>query len=377
MLKSPRRRAESAARPRVEATGSSPVRSHELQVLQNAVFRLETQHQEQLELERENQAVFDFVKAELGRITQSISNLSTTVESELRSLKLEVESATEASKAAKQLATEATGTASRASSTSQHMENEQQAVRRAVAALDEELRERKREFAELLGTHSSAAARVDQDFGQRCKRIEEELGTVTARFSERLTGNETRCGSLASVVEKVEEWSNEAKPLLRRLEKEQLASTTQLREDEASAYDMRNWQVDLSGRLGDVSGQVSQHGGELSRHREAVVLMVDTIDSLGRDQQTLTATVTPRLEEISREQTALAARFDAWMEAAEQRSRRQAKEIAGLTSDVAALRDAFRALQRAHISESGAIGANGQATAASWIHLPPHAQRAV
>ena len=69
------------------AAVTSPVRSHDVQALHEAVSKLQAQQVAQLELERQNQAVFDFVKAELGRVTQTISNLSSTVEDELRSLR--------------------------------------------------------------------------------------------------------------------------------------------------------------------------------------------------------------------------------------------------------------------------------------------------
>ena len=74
--------------------------------------------------------------------------------------------------------------------------------------------------------------------------------------------------------------------------------------------------------------------------------MVESMDSLGIDQQTLSASLTPRIEELSRERAALSARIEQAVESSEQSSRRQAKETAALAEEVAALRADIRGTRR-------------------------------
>ena len=55
--------------------------------LKEAVLRMEKSSREQLELEAETQRVFDFMRAEIGRIKQSIAALSGVVDEELASVR--------------------------------------------------------------------------------------------------------------------------------------------------------------------------------------------------------------------------------------------------------------------------------------------------
>ena len=334
------------------AAVTSPVRSHDVQALHEAVSKLQAQQVAQLELERQNQAVFDFVKAELGRVTQTISNLSSTVEDELRSLRLEATTAREASKTAKILAVQAASTTSRLSSESQLADSERQAVRAAITQLDEELRARKVELSELLGgeriPHPSATRSPDHHLAQRCGRLEDELGVLKSRFAQRLSDTENRYAGLAALVERIETWAVVAQ---REDAQRDEAQRDQAQRDEAqrgaAAHECaRSEDAELLRQLREVSAEVSAHGSELSRHRKAVVLMVESMDSLGIDQQTLSASLTPRIEELSRERAALSARIEQAVESSEQSSRRQAKETAALAEEVAALRADIRGTRR-------------------------------
>ena len=58
--------------------------------LKEAVLRMEKSSREQLELEAETQRVFDFMRAEIGRIKQSIAALSGVVDEELASVRSDV-----------------------------------------------------------------------------------------------------------------------------------------------------------------------------------------------------------------------------------------------------------------------------------------------
>lgn len=322
------------------AAVTSPVRSHDVQALHEAVSKLQAQQVAQLELERQNQAVFDFVKAELGRVTQTISNLSSTVEDELRSLRLEAATAREASKTAKILAVQAASTTSRLSSESQLADSERQAVRAAITQLDEELRARKVELSELMGgeriPHPSATR--SPDLAQRCGRLEEELGVLKSRFAQRLSDTENRYAGLAALVERIETWAVVAQ--------REDAQRDEAQRGAAAHECARSEDAELLRQLREVSAEVSAHGSELSRHRKAVVLMVESMDSLGIDQQTLSASLTPRIEELSRERAALSARIEQAVESSEQSSRRQAKETAALAEEVAALRADIRGTRR-------------------------------
>tara|TARA_B100000524_G_scaffold322040_1_gene203212 strand:- start:3711 stop:4781 length:1071 start_codon:yes stop_codon:yes gene_type:complete len=339
------------------AAVTSPVRSHDVQALHEAVSKLQAQQVAQLELERQNQAVFDFVKAELGRVTQTISNLSSTVEDELRSLRLEATTAREASKTAKILAVQAASTTSRLSSESQLADSERQAVRAAITQLDEELRARKVELSELLGgeriPHPSATRSPDHHLAQRCGRLEDELGVLKSRFAQRLSDTENRYAGLAALVERIETWAVVAQREDAQRDEAQRdeAQRDQAQRDEAqrgaAAHECaRSEDAELLRQLREVSAEVSAHGSELSRHRKAVVLMVESMDSLGIDQQTLSASLTPRIEELSRERAALSARIEQAVESSEQSSRRQAKETAALAEEVAALRADIRGTRR-------------------------------
>lgn len=324
------------------AAVTSPVRSHDVQALHEAVSKLQAQQVAQLELERQNQAVFDFVKAELGRVTQTISNLSSTVEDELRSLRLEATTAREASKTAKILAVQAASTTSRLSSESQLADSERQAVRAAITQLDEELRARKVELSELLGgeriPHPSATRSPDHHLAQRCGRLEDELGVLKSRFAQRLSDTENRYAGLAALVERIETWAVVAQ--------REDAQRDEAQRGAAAHECARSEDAELLRQLREVSAEVSAHGSELSRHRKAVVLMVESMDSLGIDQQTLSASLTPRIEELSRERAALSARIEQAVESSEQSSRRQAKETAALAEEVAALRADIRGTRR-------------------------------
>ena len=329
------------------AAVTSPVRSHDVQALHEAVSKLQAQQVAQLELERQNQAVFDFVKAELGRVTQTISNLSSTVEDELRSLRLEATTAREASKTAKILAVQAASTTSRLSSESQLADSERQAVRAAITQLDEELRARKVELSELLGgeriPHPSATRSPDHHLAQRCGRLEDELGVLKSRFAQRLSDTENRYAGLAALVERIETWAVVAQ---REDAQRDEAQRDEAQRGAAAHECARSEDAELLRQLREVSAEVSAHGSELSRHRKAVVLMVESMDSLGIDQQTLSASLTPRIEELSRERAALSARIEQAVESSEQSSRRQAKETAALAEEVAALRADIRGTRR-------------------------------
>ena len=324
------------------AAVTSPVRSHDVQALHEAVSKLQAQQVAQLELDRQNQAVFDFVKAELGRVTQTISNLSSTVEDELRSLRLEAATAREASKTAKILAVQAASTSSRLSSESQLADTERQAVRAAITQLDEELRARKVELSELLGgeriPHPSATR--SPDLAQRCGRLEDELGVLKSCFAQRLSDTENRYAGLAALVERIETWAVVAQ--------REDAQRDEAQRGAAAHECARSEDAELLRQLRDVWAEVSAHGSELSRHRKAVVLMVESMDSLGIDQQTLSASLTPRIEELSRERAALSARIEQAVESSEQCSRRQAKETAALAEEVAALRADIRGTRRVY-----------------------------
>ena len=329
------------------AAVTSPVRSHDVQALHEAVSKLQAQQVAQLELERQNQAVFDFVKAELGRVTQTISNLSSTVEDELRSLRLEAATAREASKTAKILAVQAASTTSRLSSESQLADSERQAVRAAITQLDEELRARKVELSELLGgeriPHPSATRSPDHHLAQRCGRLEDELGVLKSRFAQRLSDTENRYAGLAALVERIETWAVVAQ---REDAQRDEAQRDEAQRGAAAHECARSEDAELLRQLREVSAEVSAQGSELSRHRKAVVLMVESMDSLGIDQQTLSASLTPRIEELSRERAALSARIEQAVESSEQSSRRQAKETAALAEEVAALRADIRGTRR-------------------------------
>ena len=73
-----------------EQSWSRSAKLTEFARVRDTVIRLEKSSREQLQLESETQHVFDFMRAELGRIKQSIAALSGVVDDELASLRSDV-----------------------------------------------------------------------------------------------------------------------------------------------------------------------------------------------------------------------------------------------------------------------------------------------
>jgi hypothetical protein len=135
--------------------------------LKEAVLRMEKSSREQLELEAETQRVFDFMRAEIGRIKQSIAALSGVVDEELASVRSDVGVLREeVARLIESARAESSSTASFLAESKEREKRNAEWVQQSFAQAREQIAQLERNLsdskAQLLEAGSSQAAAVSE-----------------------------------------------------------------------------------------------------------------------------------------------------------------------------------------------------------------------
>lgn len=329
------RRSSSFAAP-TEQSWARSAKLTEFTRLKETVQRLEASSKEQLALENETQNVFDFMKTELGRIKKSIGALSSVVDEELAALRHECSSLREELTRVVDLTkTQGASTLSLISESqrrdSEWMQLTFSQVRETCAKLETEVKESKAQLLELSHAHASSVARLGADLDSNSKSLHRQVGELSERFA----GTEARCNTLAmerdgglrTEHEALVAWSKEAQP--------QLASLRGFESVQALTESAHAHAAALQQRQDTAQQQLALASEELSRHRDAIVLVVETVDSLSRDSRAAQEELGAKLQEAS--------------DTSGQRARQMEKAASNLSAECGALREgAKRCEQRLH-----------------------------
>lgn len=319
------RRSSSFAAP-TEQSWARSAKLTEFTRLKETVQRLEASSKEQLALENETQNVFDFMKTELGRIKKSIGALSSVVDEELAALRHECSSLREELTRVVDLTkTQGASTLSLISESqrrdSEWMQLTFSQVRETCAKLETEVKESKAQLLELSHAHASSVARLGADLDSNSKSLHRQVGELSERFA----GTEARCNTLAmerdgglrTEHEALVAWSKEAQP--------QLASLRGFESVQALTESAHAHAAALQQRQDTAQQQLALASEELSRHRDAIVLVVETVDSLSRDSRAAQEELGAKLQEAS--------------DTSGQRARQMEKAASNLSAECGALRE--------------------------------------
>ena len=155
--------------------------------LKDTVIRMEKSSREQLQLETETQHSFDFMRAEIGRIKQSIAALSSVVDDELASLRSDVGVLREeVGHLVESARAEHSSTASLlAESRAREMRNAewvQQSfaqAREQVAQLKRDLSDSKAQLLEASGSHTAAVSELSSNLAEvvaSTRELQQQVG---------------------------------------------------------------------------------------------------------------------------------------------------------------------------------------------------------
>ena len=268
--------------------------------LKDTVAKLERTSKEQLALEQETQNVFDFMKTEMARIKKSIAALSGVVDEELASLRHEVGSLREeVSRISELTKAQASSTMSLISETrkrdSEWMQLTFSQVRESVAKLEVEVKESKSQLLKLSHAHTSANARLSADLESNTNALHRQV----AQMSERMVGCETKCNT--AVMELDGAWRQEHGALMAwsKEAKEQLVGLKGFESVQALTESVHAHTAALQQRQDTAQQQLAMATEELGRHRDAIVLVVETVDNLSRDTKAAQEGLGAKVGEVS------------------------------------------------------------------------------
>lgn len=317
-----------------ESSWARSAKLTEFQRIKDSVRRLEQSSRAQLALEQESQNVFDFLKGESVRVKKSIGALSTVVDDELAAVRAEVSSLQEEVQRGVALSKNATDSTVNLIGESRKRDTEWMQlsfnqIKDAVAKLDADLKEARAQIFELSSAYASAVASADSNHGSLSRQvgaISERLATTEARASQTAGELAADVDVMATLREEHREllaWSKTAEPRIAALKG--FDSVQQLTES-VHAHTSA-----LQQRQDGAAQQLAMASEELSRHRDAIVLMVETVDTLSRDSKAA--------------HEALAARVGEHIEAAEQHSAEHDRALASLAAEVAESREVARRIE--------------------------------
>ena len=262
------------------------------------------------------------------RVKKSIGALSTVVDEELAALRAECASLREEVQRVVDLAkSSADGTVnligeSRRRDT-EWMQLTFNQVKDAVAKLDADVKESRATLFELSNAHASAVARLGADADTNTGSLNRQVTSLVERMAVtegKANSAALELGRVAPEVEELVRWSKEAGPQLAGLKGfESVQSLTESVHAHTAA---------LQQRQDGVSQQLAMASEEISRHRDAIVLMVETVDSLSRDARAAQESQSTRVSEIA--------------EMTEQRGRLHEKALASLSAECGSAPDALR-----------------------------------
>lgn len=349
------RRSSSFAAP-TEQSWARSAKLTEFARLKETVQRLETSSREQLALENETQNVFDYMKTELGRIKKSIGALSGVVDEELAALRHECSSLREELTRVVDLnKTQGASTLSLITESrkrdSEWMQLTFSQVRETCAKLEIEVKESKAQLLELSNAHASSVARLGADLDSNSNSLHRQVG----QLSERMAGTEAKCNTLAMELdaglrqehESLVAWSKEAQP--------QLASLKGFESVQALTESVHTHTAALQQRQDTAQQQLAMASEELSRHRDAIVLVVETVDNLSRDSKAAQEALGAKLQEVS--------------DTSDQRARQMEKAASNLSAECGALREGAKRceqrLQEQH--EAAGLAKIAQDHSGEWM----------
>jgi len=338
-----------------EASWSRSAKLTEFQRVKEAVRRLEHTAREQLALERESQNVFDFLKAEITRIKRSIGALSSVVDEELVSLRGECAALRDEVARAVDLAKSQTDSAveliaeARKRDT-EWMQTSFSQVKDSVARLEAESKETRKQLLELAASHASAAARREADAASSSSAQQQAIDALQERFAERSGAVEASCKALAAengtrrdesvhLARLATEANTQIERLthgLRTVHSSVEALQAKGQAERAAAQEEQQKREQAAGeRLAE-----AQEGSarELARHRDAISLLVETVDSLTRESKAGDEALGGKLAEAAEEADSRGA-------AHERALRQQEAAVGSLSTDVDAVSDAVRRLE--------------------------------
>uniref|UniRef100_A0A7S0EM95 Uncharacterized protein n=1 Tax=Phaeocystis antarctica TaxID=33657 RepID=A0A7S0EM95_9EUKA len=335
--------------------------------LKDTVIRMEKSSREQLQLETETQHSFDFMRAEIGRIKQSIAALSSVVDDELASLRSDVGVLREeVGHLVESARAEHSSTASLlAESRAREMRNAewvQQSfaqAREQVAQLKRDLSDSKAQLLEASGSHTAAVSELSSNLAEVVASTR-ELQQQARANSEGVSGNtaarivatgenrrrleheakvaEEARGDLQREIDALVAWSTqEARPQLARL-----ADTGGLDGVQALAQSAHDHAATLQQSHQAAEQKLSVASEELSRHRDAIVLVVDTVDNLSRD--------------IKATQEGLGSGLSEVREVSDQRARLMERACSHLSGECDALRYGIRRGEQRTQEQAEAVG---------------------
>jgi len=398
-----------------EASWSRSAKLTEFQRVKEAVRRLEHTAREQLALERESQNVFDFLKAEITRIKRSIGALSSVVDEELVSLRGECAALRDEVARAVDLAKSQTDrwashalpstsparrrhalAPRRLTSTrrplprsaveliaearkrdTEWMQTSFSQVKDSVARLEAESKETRKQLLELAASHASAAARREADAASSSSAQQQAIDALQERFAERSGAVEASCKALAAengtrrdesvhLARLATEANTQIERLthgLRTVHSSVEALQAKGQAERAAAQEEQQKREQAAGeRLAE-----AQEGSarELARHRDAISLLVETVDSLTRESKAGDEALGGKLAEAAEEADSRGA-------AHERALRQQEAAVGSLSTDVDAVSDAVRRLEARLGSQQEqlqAVGGKGAGTAEQLLAL--------
>ena len=250
----------------------------------------------QLALENENQHVFEYIKVEIARLKKSVGALSGVVDEELAtlraecgSLRTEVQQAVDLAKSQTEHTVNLIGESRRRDT--EWMQLTYSQVKESVAKLDADVKECRAQLFELSGAHSSAVAKLGADAETHTTTLHRQVSAL----SERLAGTEARAntlvmemdGSLRAEHDEVVRWMRDARP--------QLAALKGFESVQTLTESVHAHTAALQQRIDGSSTQLGMASEELARHRDALVLMVETVDADSIERGRLTAIHIPDL----------------------------------------------------------------------------------
>lgn len=318
-----------------EASWARSAKLTEFQRVKEAVRRLEHTSREQLALERESQTVFDYLKGEVSRIKKSIGALSTVVDEELSTLRSECISLRDEVQRVVDLAKAQTDNAVTLMTESRKRDTEWMqlsfaAVKDSVSKLDSDIKETRAHLFELSAAQASSAARRELESGN---------SPAMTALAGRLAAIEAGCKELAAEHSALKtehaalvRFATEIKPQIQGLN-QGLRSVPALLEP---------LQAKITSETSGVAEQVAAVKTEVARHRDAMALLVETVENFSRESKSGHETLSTRITELA--------------DVAEARASSQELALNGLGADMDALGDVARRMESRLEEQQQALG---------------------
>lgn len=208
----------------------------------------------------------------MGALSGVVDEELATLRAECGSLRTEVQQAVDLAKSQTEHTVNLIGESRRRDT--EWMQLTYSQVKESVAKLDADVKECRAQLFELSGAHSSAVAKLGADAETHSTTLHRQVSAL----SERLAGTEARAntlvmemdGSLRAEHDEVVRWMRDARP--------QLAALKGFESVQTLTESVHAHTAALQQRIDGSSTQLGMASEELARHRDALVLMVETVD---------------------------------------------------------------------------------------------------